>query len=114
MLTISHLDQADIATALRWDEFVFACPEASFFHRSAWQEIISQVFRHSAYFLYADSNAGIRGVLPLAHVNSRLFGNALVAMRKLAAGRKKAKLILAAIGEVEDMLQDIADMMKVA
>ena len=40
--------------------------------------------------------------------------NALVAMRKLATGKKKAKLILAAIGEVEDMLQDIADMMKAA
>ena len=40
--------------------------------------------------------------------------NALVAMRKLAANKKKEKLILAAIGEVEDMLQDIADMMKTA
>ena len=40
--------------------------------------------------------------------------NALVAMRKLAANKKKEKLILAAIGEVEDMLQDIADMMKAA
>lgn len=40
--------------------------------------------------------------------------NALVAMRKLAANKKKAKLILAAIGEVEDMLQDIADLMKAA
>ena len=40
--------------------------------------------------------------------------NALVAMRKLAANKKKEKLILAAIGEVEDMLQDIADLMKAA
>ena len=40
--------------------------------------------------------------------------NALVAMRKLAANKKKEKLILAAICEVEDMLQDIADMMKAA
>ena len=40
--------------------------------------------------------------------------NALVAMRKLAANKKKAKLILAAIGEVEDMLQDVADLMKAA
>ena len=40
--------------------------------------------------------------------------NALVAMRKLAANKKKAKLILAAIGEVEDMLQDIADLMDAA
>ena len=40
--------------------------------------------------------------------------NALVAMRKLAANKKKENLILAAICEVEDMLQDIADMMKAA
>ena len=40
--------------------------------------------------------------------------NALVAMRKLAANKKKEKLILAAIGEVEDMLQDIADLMRAA
>jgi FemAB-related protein (PEP-CTERM system-associated) len=80
MLTIRHLDPADTATASRWDEFVFACPEASFFHRSAWQVIIRNVFRHATYFLYAENDTGIRGVLPLAHVNSRLFGNALVAL----------------------------------
>ena len=38
------------------------------------------MFRHATYFLYAENNAGICGVLPLAHVNSRLFGNALVAL----------------------------------
>ncbi len=64
----------------RWDDFVFACPEATFFHRSAWQGIIREIFRHRTYFLYAEDETGIRGVLPLAHVNSRLFGNALVAM----------------------------------
>jgi len=30
----------------------------------------------------------------------------------IVAGKKKAKPILAAIGEIEDMLQDVADMMK--
>ena len=80
MLTIRHLDPADSATASRWDEFVFACPEASFFHRSSWQGVIRDVFRHATYFLYAENDFGIRGVLPLAHVNSRLFGNALVAL----------------------------------
>ena len=39
------------------------------------------------------------------------LGNDLVMLRKLAAGKKKAKLILAAIGEIEDMMQDIKDMM---
>ena len=80
MLTIRHLDPADTATASRWDEFVFACAEASFFHRSSWQGVIRDVFRHATYFLYAENDCGIRGVLPLAHVNSLLFGNALVAL----------------------------------
>ena len=39
------------------------------------------------------------------------LNNNLVILRKLAAGKKKAKLILAAIGEIEDMVQDIKDMM---
>jgi len=80
MLRIKHLDQADAATASRWDMFVDHCSEATFFHRSAWQKIITDVFRHHAYFLYAEDEIGVRGILPLAHVKSRLFGNALVAL----------------------------------
>ena len=40
-----------------------------------------------------------------------VLSNSLVMLRKLAAGKKKAKLILAAIGEIEDVMQDIKDMM---
>ena len=39
------------------------------------------------------------------------LNNSLVMLRKLAAGKKKAKLILAAIGEIEDMMQDIKEML---
>jgi FemAB-related protein (PEP-CTERM system-associated) len=80
MLKISLLDPADTAKAKQWDEYVLSCPAGTFFHRSAWQEIIRDVFRHKTYFLRAEDETGIRGVLPLAHVNSRLFGNALVAL----------------------------------
>jgi FemAB-related protein (PEP-CTERM system-associated) len=80
MLTVKHLDQADLATTSRWDMFVDHCSEATFFHRSAWQKIIVEVFRHPAYFLFAEDENCIRGILPLAHVRSRLFGNALVAL----------------------------------
>ena len=71
---------ADSVTACRWDDFVYTCPEATFFHRSSWQQIIRNVFRHSTYFLFAEKGGEICGVLPLAHVKSRFFGNALVAM----------------------------------
>ena len=79
-MMIKQLSPSDRGSAKRWDEFVFACPEASFFHRSAWQDILRDVFRHPTYFLYAEQAGEIQGVLPMAHVKSMLFGNALIAM----------------------------------
>lgn len=79
-MIIKQLAPSDEGIAKRWDEFVFACPEASFFHRSAWQGILRDVFRHPTYFLYAEQAGEIQGVLPMAHVKSLLFGNALIAM----------------------------------
>ena len=56
------------------------CPSATFFHRAGWQKIVADVFRHDTYFLYAEAEGRIQGVLPLAHVNSLLFGNSLVGL----------------------------------
>ena len=57
-----------------------ACPQATFFHRAGWQRIIGEVFRHDTYFLCAELDGQIFGVLPLAHVRSLLFGNSLVGL----------------------------------
>lgn len=62
----------------RWDEFVNACPEATFFHRAGWKEVIERAFGHRCYFLYAQESGRIQGVLPLGHVRSLLFGNTLI------------------------------------
>ncbi|MBF0427933.1 MAG: FemAB family PEP-CTERM system-associated protein [Magnetococcales bacterium] len=61
-----------------WEQFVALCPEATFFHRVGWKQITEKVFGHQTYYLWARSSEGVRGVLPLVHVRSRLFGNALV------------------------------------
>lgn len=63
--------------AARWDAFVNACPQATFFHLSAWEGIVREVFRHRTFFLYAERDGEIVAVLPLAEVNSRLFGHSL-------------------------------------
>ena len=60
-----------------WDAYVRAHPQATFFHRAGWQRIIETVFAHPTFFLYATRAGRIVGVLPLAQVRSRLFGNAL-------------------------------------
>lgn len=80
MLSLHALEPGDPGAARRWDEFVERCPEATFFHRSAWQEIVRRVFRHDTHFLYAEKAGEIVGVLPLARVRSLLFGHSLVSL----------------------------------
>jgi FemAB-related protein (PEP-CTERM system-associated) len=62
----------------RWDAFVRSCPDATFFHLTGWKNIVENVLGHPTFYLYAESASGIEGVLPLAHIRSFLFGNALV------------------------------------
>ena len=80
MITVKQLQSDDTSTQSRWDSFVFSCPEATFFHRAAWQKLMREVFKHPTYFLYAECDGEIQGVLPLAEVKSRLFGHALVGL----------------------------------
>jgi FemAB-related protein (PEP-CTERM system-associated) len=80
MLSVKLLKDDDAANRARWDEFVAACPAATFFHRCGWQRLIREIFRHRTYFLYAERAGAVEGVLPLAHVHSILFGNGLVSL----------------------------------
>jgi FemAB-related protein (PEP-CTERM system-associated) len=79
-ISVRRLDASNRQDVARWDAFVQSCPDATFFHRAGWQQVIGGVFRHRTYFLYAERDGAIEGVLPLAHVNSLLFGNALVSL----------------------------------
>ncbi|MBB5369816.1 MULTISPECIES: FemAB family XrtA/PEP-CTERM system-associated protein [unclassified Janthinobacterium] len=84
---------------VRWDDFVQTCPEATFFHRAGWQTVMEQGFGHDSYFLYAEQAGNIVGVLPLAHIRSRLFGNALVSLPfcvygGIASSNRAARLAL--------------------
>ena len=79
-MIIKQLVPSDQGGMRRWNDFVFSCPDATFFHRAEWQQIIHDVFRHPTFFLYAEKQGEVVGILPLAHVNSRLFGNSLVSL----------------------------------
>lgn len=66
------------AQSQRWDNYVMAAADASFFHLSAWEKVINQAFGHDTYYYYAEQDGEITGILPLTHINSLLFGNSLV------------------------------------
>lgn len=75
MIEIKNLDNGGEAA---WEDFVANCPETTFFHRAGWRRVIQNSFGQRAYFLYAESNGQIQGILPLIHVKSLLFGSGLI------------------------------------
>lgn len=79
-LTVHRLDGRRPEQVAAWDAFVAQCPNATFFHRAGWERITREVFGHDTHFLWAEQGGALVGVLPLAHVNSRLFGNALTSL----------------------------------
>lgn len=98
---INELSPADFR---RWDAFVDSCAEATFFHRARWKNVIERAFGHRTYFLYAQSNGQIEGILPLAEVKTLLFGHALVALPfcisgGIAANTERARIALDAAAQ---------------
>jgi FemAB-related protein (PEP-CTERM system-associated) len=73
-----HVAPLNSAGAAAWDRFVESAPNATFFHRAGWKEVIQRSFGHDCYFLQARCEGRTTGVLPLVHLRSRLFGNALI------------------------------------
>jgi FemAB-related protein (PEP-CTERM system-associated) len=61
-----------------WDQFVSAAPGGTFFHLSRWKTVIEKILRRPCHYLMATAGDRVRGVFPIAHVRSKLFGNCLV------------------------------------
>lgn len=64
----------------RWEQYVAARAEATFFHRFPWSRVLQRAFGHRAHFLLAERQGEVVGVLPLAEVRSRLFGHSLASL----------------------------------
>jgi FemAB-related protein (PEP-CTERM system-associated) len=61
-----------------WDNYVQQHVAGTFFHLSGWKTVIEQAYGHDTCYLLAKKDEQIVGVLPLGHIKSRLFGNALI------------------------------------
>ena len=75
MMKVLYLDDEN---QTRWDSFVDSCTNATFFHKAGWRRVIERSFKHKTYYLYAEENGEIQGVLPLGYIKSLLFGNSLI------------------------------------
>ena len=69
-----------------WAAFVRSHPRGSFFHRAEWAQALADGFGYETIYLLAEEEGterrepGIRGVLPLVVIRSRLFGSRLVSL----------------------------------
>lgn len=74
-MEVKHLSPDE---ASKWDGFVSTRQDGTPFHLTAWSYAMADTFGHKAYLLYVEDEHGVQGVLPLMHVKSLLFGNALI------------------------------------
>ena len=61
----------------RWNDYVLKNADATFFHDAGWKSVLERAFGHRTFFLKAERGDTIVGILPLAQVNSVIFGNTL-------------------------------------
>ena len=76
----------DTTNYSRWDDFVGASSDATFFHQAGWKDVIATAFGHKTYFLYVEKEGKITGILPLVHIDSLFFGNSLVSIAPCVYG----------------------------
>ena len=78
-LSVTTLDLRDPAQAQAADDYVLAHADSTPFHRPAWLRAVEEATGNRALLLAAVEPSGrIRGLLPLHHMKSALFGQALV------------------------------------
>lgn len=70
----------------RWDAFVEAAPDGTFYHLSGWKRIFEDTLGHRTWYLFCEYDGQIEAVLPLAQVRSLMFGNALISVPFLVYG----------------------------
>lgn len=78
-MTVS-VRQSGAADEQAWEAYVNAHPQATFFHRFGWSRVLKKAFGHRPYFLIAEQQQQVVGILPLAEVRSYLFGHTLASL----------------------------------
>jgi FemAB-related protein (PEP-CTERM system-associated) len=78
MLGTSTVSFVEVENRDRWNAFVRAHPEGTFFHLAEWEAVLTGAFGHRSHYLWARGHDQVAGILPLVEVRSRLFGHALI------------------------------------
>lgn len=82
-----YIEAAEPSSDREWDDFVRDASNGTFCHLYGWRAVMADVLGHECHYLMARGrDGGLRGVLPLVRVRSRLFGDYLMSMPFLNYG----------------------------
>ena len=81
-----HIAVCDADEQHLWEAYVDSSPTATLCHRFHWQRIISKVYGHQSFYMMAQRDSRVCGIVPLFLVKSRLFGTSLTSMPFLDYG----------------------------
>ena len=96
MIELSLAKKKDQA---RWDAYVLRHPDATPYHLFPWKKAVSLAYGHRCYYLLAEINGDVVGLLPLVHIKLFNFVNELVALPFCDVGS-----CLSEDSEIQDLL----------
>ncbi len=88
----------------RWDAFVTAHRDGTFFHLTGWRRVVEETFGHESHYLVAEQGRKWVGVLPMFWFKSPFVGNQLISVPYGVYGG-----VLAADQAAQDELLSSAD-----
>jgi len=65
---------------LRWDRYITKSEHGTFYHQWGWREVVKTSLGHRPFYLAAEKESRIKGVLPLFLVKNPLAGRFLVSV----------------------------------
>jgi len=64
-----------------WDEFVMRNDSTTFYHQIGWKKVVEETYRHTPYYLLAESETGEAvGILPMFLIKNIFFGKRLISV----------------------------------
>ena len=64
----------------KWDKYVFSHPNASPYHLFAWKMAVEDAYKHKGFYLMAEEDGMLKGVLPLVYLKPLLLTGQLVSL----------------------------------
>lgn len=63
-----------------WDQYILKSKSATFYHQIGWRNVVEKTYGHKPFYLIAEDNGDIQGVLPLFLIDNKMLGRKFVSI----------------------------------